>query len=123
MKQEWISTEDKLPKAGKYVLARHNRGTWGDKDDQENVNCVVVKLVEGITEAMRDKMKQGMLPDYEVQSSFSSHPLKSKRSQIYRSEDEHGNNLKPYYWSQFGPDSFFGQSITYWMYIPSLKLK
>ena len=121
MNQEWISTEDKLPKAGKYVLARHNRGTWNDKDDQENVNCVVVKLVKGITEAMRIKMKQGMLPDYEVNGIFSGHTIKSRRSQIYGPEDEHGNNKKPYYWTQFGPDSFFGQSITHWMHIPKLK--
>ena len=45
----WINTKDKLPEEGKYVLARHNRGTWNDSDDQENVNCVVVKLVKGLS--------------------------------------------------------------------------
>ena len=34
----WIKTSDRLPQEGKYVLARHNRGTWIDSDDQENVN-------------------------------------------------------------------------------------
>lgn len=33
----WISTKDKLPEEGKYVLARHNRGTWHDSTDQANV--------------------------------------------------------------------------------------
>ena len=47
---DWISTKDRLPVEGKYVLTRHNRGTWGDSDDQKNVNCVVVKLVKGISE-------------------------------------------------------------------------
>ena len=42
----WIKTKDKLPPMGKYVLARHNRGTWHDNTDQENVNCVVVKRVK-----------------------------------------------------------------------------
>ena len=41
----WISTKEKLPEEGKYVLARHTRGTWRDSSDQDNVNCVVVKLV------------------------------------------------------------------------------
>lgn len=70
----WIDVNDKLPKEGKYVLARHNRGTWFDMDDRHNV---------------------------------------------YRSEDEHGNNLVPYNWEMFGPDSFFGQTITHWVAIES----
>lgn len=45
----WINTKNRLPEEGKYVIARHNRGTWKDGTDQENVNCVVVKLVKGIS--------------------------------------------------------------------------
>ena len=75
----WISTNEQLPEVGKYVLARHNRGTWIDSTDQDNVNCVVVKRV-------KDKIE--------------------------------GNNRVPYSWSEFGPDHFFGQSITEWTHIP-----
>jgi hypothetical protein len=46
----WIKTTDMLPPFGKYVLARHNRGTWFDGADQENVNCVVVKRVAASVE-------------------------------------------------------------------------
>ncbi len=77
----WYETEDQLPAFGKYVIAKHNRGTWEDSTDPTNVNTVIVKLVTA--------------------------PV-------------HGNNLMPYMWDEFGPDSFFGQSITHWMEIPSL---
>jgi hypothetical protein len=94
----WISTKDNLPEEGKYVLARHNLGTLIDRGDQENVNCVVVKLVKGISKAERKS-----LPDNDPRKTH------------YTSADEHGNNLVPYYWATFGSDSFFGQTITHWM--------
>jgi hypothetical protein len=100
-----INSENDLPEEGKYVLARHNRGTWRDKTDQENVNCVVVKLVRGISMNQRELMRLTN-PD---------------RARTYRSEDEHGNNQVPYNWNQFGPDSFFGQTITHWMPIHPVK--
>ncbi len=53
----WIKTSDKLPEEGKYVLGMHGRGTWHDSDDQDNVNCVVVKLKRGISEEERERMK------------------------------------------------------------------
>lgn len=77
---KWIRTTDRLPEFGRYVLARHNRGTW--IDDDPNVNCVVVKRV----------------PDY----------------------NQGGNNLMPYTWFEFGPDSFWGQEIDWWMEIPEV---
>lgn len=98
----WISTNEQLPPAGKYVFARHKRATWIDRDDQENVNVVVVKRVEGISLAEREK-------------------INDERAKIYRSEDESHNNRKPYNWQAFGPDSFFGQEITHWMAIPPLN--
>ena len=94
----WISTKNQLPEEGKYVLARHNIGTWIDRGDKENVDCVVVKLVKGIS-----KTERKSLPDDD--------PRKTR----YTSADEHGNNLVPYNWEMFGPDSFFGQTITHWM--------
>lgn len=106
----WINTKDKLPEEGKYVLARHNRGNWVDSTDQENVNCIVVKLVRGISIEEREKMKKGELPQT------------LERSQVYKAEDEYGNNIMPYNWQMFGPDSFFGQTITHWMPIKSTGL-
>jgi hypothetical protein len=116
----WINTKDCLPEAGKYVLARHNRGTWIDSDDQSNVNCVVVKLEYGISQEQRKKMKTGELPDEIIKYPDGTI---SRRSNIYRSEDEEGNNEKPYCWQQFGPDKFFGQTITHWLPIPPLTIK
>lgn len=37
------------------------RGAWNDSTDQANVNCVVVKLVRGISINEREKMKKGEL--------------------------------------------------------------
>lgn len=123
----WISTKDKLPEEGRYVLARHNRGTWHDSTDQANVNCVVVKLVKGLSEKDRQLMKDGKLPStreggthYDGSWDKPIH-TESERYNIYKSEDEHGNNLVPYNWETFGPDSFFGQTITHWMPIDPLQ--
>jgi hypothetical protein len=123
----WISTKDKLPEEGKYVLARHNRGTWHDSDDQANVNCVVVKLVKGLSEIDRQLMKGGKLPStkeggihYDGSWDKPIH-TESERYNIYKSEDEYGNNLTPYNWQSFGADSFFGQTITHWTPIEPLK--
>jgi len=121
MKTEWISTKERLPEEGIYVLARHNRGTWHDSDDQSNVNCVVVKLVKGLSIEDREKMKKGLIPTTfrELCSNFGEHSI--PRHSIYGSDDEEGNNKTPYGWHQFGPDHFSGQSITHWMPIPPLK--
>ena len=117
----WISTKDRLPKEGKYVLARHNRGTWNDSTDQANVNCVVVKLVRGISIEEREKMKKGELPQTLEKGWCLSEGLsETERSRVYEAEDEGGNNHVPYNWRMFGLDSFFGQTITHWMPIEPL---
>ena len=120
MKKTWISTKDALPPEGKYVLARHNRGTWHDSTDQKNVNCVVVKLIKGLSQADRTKMITGELPDPIVEAGWclSEGYTQCKRSVLFKSEDEQSNNKKPYCWQQFGPGCFFGQDIDCWMYIP-----
>ena len=79
---EWISVEFALPPFYKYVLARHNRGSWADGRDPVNVNCVVVMLEPHLV---------------------------------------YGNDIMPYHWTEFGPDRFFGHTITHWMHIPNLK--
>ena len=100
----WISTKDRLPEEGKYVIVRHNRGTWIDDTDQANVNCVIAKMKKGLSLKAREELD-----------------LRSERARTYRSEDEDGNNLVPYYFKSFGLDSFFGQTITHWMPIEPLK--
>ena len=99
-----IKSEHDLPPEGKYVIAKHNRGTWYDIDDQKNVNTVVVKLVFGISEEERQK-------------------INGDRKYTYKREDQHGNNNVPWAWDTFGPDSFFGQNITHWMPIPPIVNK
>lgn len=96
----WISTSDRMPPAGKYVLARHNRGTWVDETDQANVNCVVVRLSYGISEITRSKMEE------------------SDRERTHTEDDEGFNNEVAYSWHVCSPDHFYGQEITHWMKIP-----
>ena len=118
----WISTKDRLPEEGKYVLARHNRGTWHDSTDQENVNCVVVKLVKGISLKEREAMK-GTNKDVQISppEDHGFYKISGLRSDTYMFGDEEGNNTVPYAWNMFGPDSFFGQTITHWMPIEPLS--
>lgn len=120
----WIeikSTED-LPEQNKYVIGKHNRGTWIDKDDQENVNTVVVKLIKGLSEEDRALMEEGKIENPLIEGwnkSEGTHFI--KKSKLYSGADVSGNNLVPYNWETFGPDSFFGQTITHWMKIPKLE--
>lgn len=102
----WINIKDKLPPEKKYVLAKHNTGTWIDRDDQQNVNCVVVKLVKGISLKERKQMELGEIPSFKVGNY--------ERWEIYYSQDEFGNNNVPYHWDTFGHGSFFGQEIICW---------
>lgn len=119
---KWISTKDELPEEGKYVLARHNRGTWHDSTDQDNVNCVVVKLVKGISEKERELMKKGLMDNPEDDCYISCGVmLKGKRSSSYYASDQYANNKVPYNWETFGSDSFFGQDISYWTKIDKLE--
>ena len=117
----WISTKDRLPEEGKYVLARHNRGTWHDSTDNENVNCVVVKLIKGISLKEREEIK-GTDKDIQLRQpeDHGFYKLSGLRSDCYMFGDEHGNNTVPFAWDTFGPDNFFGQEITHWMPIEPL---
>ena len=106
---KWIKIigEDTLPPEGRYVLARHNRGTWRDSSDQDNVNCVVVKLRKGIS--MKEREVKGKI--------WPNDP----RFKEFQFGDEHGNNLTSYQWGTFGLDSFFGQTITHWTKIGAVN--
>lgn len=45
-----IKSKDDLPEEGKYVIAKHNRGTWHSRSDPKNVNTVIVKLAPATPE-------------------------------------------------------------------------
>jgi hypothetical protein len=104
MKFKKIITDKDLPPANKYVIGKHNRGTWIDSDDQKNVNTVIVKLVKGISMDQRAKLNYN-----------------DPRKRHYMSADEWGNNYRAYNWQTFGSDEFFGQSITHWCEIPEIE--
>lgn len=117
-----IKSENDLPEEGKYVIAKHNRGTWKDSNDQENVNTVVVKLVRGISLKEREEMR-GTDKDYQYHEpkDYGDCKISGLRSDVYKMGDEQSNNIVPWAWDSFGVDSFFGQSITHWMLIPPLS--
>ena len=112
----WIKTTYQLPPEGKYVLGRHNRGTWHDSDDQPNVNCVVVKMKCGISVLDREKMERGEIENPKVGPNWclSEGYTYSLRSKMITSDDEWGNNTVPYSFHTFGPGHYFGQTITHW---------
>lgn len=119
---QWVSVGERLPEEGKYVIAKHNLGTWKDGKDPINVNTVIVKLEKGISKEERQKMKSGELPDYAYPPLWTEADGYKilKRSSVYIDADEWENNKVPYCWESFGIDKFFGQEITHWMPITEL---
>lgn len=97
----WTKTSEELPPEGRYVIARHNRTTWKDSDDQEGCMVVVVKMRRGISLLDRAALSDD-----------------NPRKHLYCFSDEHGNNQKPYQFATFGPGNFFGQEIVEWCEIP-----
>ena len=115
-KTKWIDASKELPPEGVYVLVHHTRGTWKDSKDQLGVEIQVAKLIRGISLKEREKMKSGLLHDPDdTYIGFKGECKTCKRSQMFHSEDESGNNKLPYIWQPFGPNSFYGQEIDYWM--------
>lgn len=103
---EWISMEEKLPNEGEEVLIY--AGEIG-----------VAKLVRGISEEERRKMKNEEMPDpTEHVWSLSTGWREIKRSDIYRAEDEGFNNLKPFRFVGNGNAQWCGQNVTHWMPLP-----
>lgn len=97
---EWINVNNELPPNNNYVLIHLNKCNWHDNDDPNNLRYYkIAKFVRGITKEYRQK----------------------NNIAIIRGEDEDGNNLKPYRWIEFGPGSYFGQEVDFWMQIPPLK--
>jgi len=119
----WISVKDKLPEPNKYVFIRHCLTNWKDPDHQSGVQYDVAKFVRGISLEERKLMKEGKLPSSKSSGWCLSDGWKEhERWQIYRSEDEHGNNSVPYDWETFGPMKYFGQDVTHWMPIPEIEV-
>lgn len=104
-------TSEILPKEGEYVLCFFGDRPWEDEDDKENKRFwKVVRLEKGISMLERKTLSE-------------SNDLEDiKRSGTYCSEDEFGNNQKPYYWDSFGMNSYFGQEAEYWCELPNMKL-
>ena len=106
-KQEWISVEERLPEENVYVLIAVGN------------SIQVARIIKGISEEKREKMKNGELPDPEESCFAADKIITLRRSQLYRSGDVWGNNLVPYYWkANGGPMEWFGQNITHWMPLP-----
>ena len=88
-----------MPPDGKYVLIRVQARPWHSSTDNYGVFWKVAKCVYGISAAERERL------------SKSDICLDQKRSKQYWPADEQGNNKKPYYFTEFGPGSFFGQEV------------
>ena len=97
-----IDVKQRLPADGQYVLVHLLISNWADHDDPEgNRYFRVVKFVKGISEDEREKL-----------------PNNDPRKFQYVGGDTHGNNLVPYYWTEFGPSTFFGQEVDFWWELP-----
>ena len=108
---KWISTQDRLPQEGKYVLAKHNRGTWHDSDDQQNVNCVVVKLQKRSNLYYKGADEE-LPPGCEYVHSQLIDGGKT-HVDVFRVKGS-----ECYIWETFGASSFGDKEITHWMTIP-----
>jgi len=97
----WNKTSDILPPEGKYVIVRYNGGNWIDNNDPKNVNCVIARLIKGISMKEREQLSDT-----------------DERKRKYIKGDEHSNNIVNYAWQTFGILSFFGQEVSEWAYIP-----
>lgn len=95
-----------MPPANKYVLIYLPDRPWSDPADEYGKCWKVAKCVYGISKAEREKLAQS--------SSWFDHA----RAKTIRFGDEDGNNLKPYRFSGFGTDDYFGQEVDIWCNLP-----
>lgn len=93
---EWVSVDVALPENGQAVLVRYANDNWhqhhtvagGEKRRLWRWQAAI--FVRGRTAA--EVAAEGRIC----------------------SADEHGNNLRPYCWDEFGPGTLFGQDVTHW---------
>lgn len=99
-------SKGEMPPANKYVLIYCGSRPWIDSDDDPKWK--VAKCVYGISMEQREELeKSDSLVD------------RFRAGYIYP-EDEWGNNLAPYRFKEFGPDSFFGQEVDIWCELPKI---
>jgi hypothetical protein len=93
---KWISVDDGLPEDGQAVLVRYNRDNWlrthtlADGSTRLNWRWQAAIFVRGRTADECAAMN------------------------LYRGQDQWGNNRVPYQWEQFGPGDLFGQDVSHW---------
>ncbi len=106
----WISVKDRLPKEGGEVLIYSTHC--------QTHGIYVASISIGISEAVREKMRKGELPDPPSWSWCRADGwTATPRSKVYKGCDEHGNNKVPYAWSH-GPYNWNGQDVSHWMPLP-----
>lgn len=105
-------SQGEMPPAGKYILVYAEHRPWCDSTDKAGVFWKVAKCVYGITLEQRETMRN------------SNNIADKERANRYRPEDEGcGNNMKPYRFIEFGPDSHFGQDIDIWCELPRSEVR
>ena len=105
--RKWIPVTEALPKDGSLVIACSPYG-----------GITIVNFMKGISQEDRTKMKNGEIDDPSEETwCLSEGYSKSKRSDLFKEEDEWGNNQKAYAW-QYGPFHYSGQNFVAWMPLP-----
>lgn len=97
---EPISVEDWLPVDRTWVLAHYNGDNWGHAGGQY---WVVAMFVRGLSITDREAL-----------------PVDDSNKDVWKREDEYGNNQRPYCWNEFGSGMKFGQEVDYWMTLPEI---
>lgn len=102
-KPQWIPVSERLPENGEVVQI------WCGEHQ-------IARFNRGISAAEREKMKRGEMGNpEEIGWSLSTGYIRNKRSDVFKSCDEWGNNTVPYNWeSTCGPMKWFGQNVTHW---------
>lgn len=104
---KWIPVSEELPIDGSLVIACRPYG-----------EITIVNFMKGISQEDRTKMKNGEIDDPSEETwCLSEGYRKIKRSDLFRAEDEWGNNQKAYAW-QYGPYHYSGQDFIAWMPLP-----
>lgn len=108
---EWISTNDALPKNGQKVLIY-----TGD--------ISIATFKRGISWEDREKMDNGEIANPCLPVYGNGDISEVRRSQVFAREDAFNGsgNTVPYYWyvthDEFNPRGYHGQDVTHWMPMP-----
>jgi hypothetical protein len=108
----WIDVEDRLPNDGQFVLIHVG--------NYERSQFDIVQFIRGLSVDEREEMKGSnhiVTVSNRDPITYKTKYEYVKRWEVFRAEDEHGNNKKPYYWSH-PPMQYFGQFVTHWMLLP-----